>query len=74
MRMITSVRIVSPIIETPSRIPETKATTAVTDTTVGRMAPSNRRNRNSVTPSSIRVCAMTETKNVRPRMKSIVSA
>ena len=38
--MITSVRIVSPIIETPSRMPETKATTAVTDTTVGRIAPS----------------------------------
>ena len=37
--MMTSVRMVSPIIETPSRMPEAKATTAVTAMTVGRIAP-----------------------------------
>jgi len=36
---MTSVRIVSPIIETPSRMPEANATTAVTDRIVGRIAP-----------------------------------
>ena len=72
--MITSVRIVSPIIETPSRMPEAKATTAVTAMTVGRIAPSYRRNSRNVMPSSSRVCAITETNNVRPRMNSIVSA
>ena len=72
--MITSVRIVSPIIDTPSRMPDANATTAVTAITVGRIAPPLRRSRKNVTPSSMRVCAMTATKNVRPRMKSIVSA
>ena len=37
--MMTSVRIVRPIIETPSRIPDAKATTAVTEMTVGRIMP-----------------------------------
>ena len=37
--MMTSVRMVSPIIETPSRMPDAKATTAVTDMTVGRITP-----------------------------------
>jgi hypothetical protein len=38
--MMTSVRIVSPIIETPPRTPDTNATTAVTAITVGRIRPS----------------------------------
>ena len=66
IRMMTSVRIVSPIIDTPSRMPEANATTAVTETTVGRIAPPLRRSRKNVMPSSIRVCAITDTKNVRP--------
>ncbi len=37
--MMTSVRIVSPIIETPSRMPDATATTAVTEMTVGRIMP-----------------------------------
>ena len=37
-------------------------------------APSLRRSRKNVTPSSMRVCAMTATKKVSPRMNSIVSA
>ena len=45
IRMITSVRIVSPIIDTPSRMPDANATTAVTAMTVGRMAPPFRRSR-----------------------------
>ena len=43
--MMTSVRIVSPIIETPSSTPEAKATAAVTAMTVGRIRPSYRRSR-----------------------------
>ena len=53
IRMMTSVRMVRPIIETPSRMPEEKATTAVTAITVGRIAPPLRRSRKNVTPSSI---------------------
>ena len=34
--MMTSVRMVRPIVDTPSRIPEATATTAVTETTVGK--------------------------------------
>ena len=37
--MMTSVRIVSPIIETPSRMPDATATTAVTEMTVGQDQP-----------------------------------
>ncbi len=37
--MMTSVRIVSPIIDTPSRMPDATATTAVTAMTVGRITP-----------------------------------
>ena len=50
------------------------ATTPVTAMTVGRMRPPLRRSRTNVIPSRMRVCAMTETNSVRPRMKSIVSA
>ena len=39
-RMITSVRIVRPIIDTPSRTPDMTATTRVMAITVGRIAPS----------------------------------
>ena len=46
--MMTSVRIVSPIIETPSRMPDAKATTAVTEMTVGRIMPRLRRSRKNV--------------------------
>ena len=57
---MTSVRIVRPIIDTPSRMPDARATTAVTAMTVGRIAPRFRRRRKNVTPSSNRVCAMTD--------------
>ena len=52
--MITSVRIVSPIIETPSRMPDATATTAVTDDD-GRQdrARRLRRSRKNVMPSSM---------------------
>ena len=46
--MMTSVRIVSPIIDTPSRMPDAKATTAVTEMTVGRITPRLRRSRKNV--------------------------
>jgi hypothetical protein len=74
IRMITRVRMVRPIIDTPSRMPDENATTAVTAITVGRIAPEFRRRRKNVTPSRIRVWAMTATKKVSPRIKSIVSA
>ena len=77
--MITSVRIVSPIIDTPSRMPDANATTAVTAMTVGRIAPRLRRSRKNVIPSSKRVCAMTgdeerqaEDEEHRVRMDEIV--
>jgi hypothetical protein len=40
---------------------------------VGKTAPPYLRSRAKVTPSSKRVCAITETKSVNPRMNSIVS-
>jgi len=73
-RMITSVRMVSPIMETPSKIPDATATKAVTEITVGIIAPSLRRRSANVIPSRMRVCAITDTKRVKPRMKSMVSA
>ena len=36
---MTNVRMVRPIIDTPSRMPEANATTAVTEITVGNIAP-----------------------------------
>ena len=73
--MITSVRMVSPIIDTPSRMPDANATTSG-DRQHGRQE--QRRDcgeaGQKVMPSSSRVWAITETKNVRPRMNSIVSA
>ena len=74
IRMMTSVRIVSPIIETPPRMPEANATTAVTEMTVGMIMPLYRRRRRKVMPSRTRVCAITDTISVRPRMNNIVSA
>ena len=72
--MMTSVRIVRPIIETPPSMPETNG---------DHSCHGDDRRQNSAIVSSQqeerdafehRVCAMTDTISVSPRMKSIVSA
>ena len=72
-RMMTKVRIMSPIMETPSRMPEEKATIAVRTVTVTATRPPVWFSTQKLTVSKSRVCATQATKKVRPRMKSMVS-
>jgi hypothetical protein len=72
-RRMTRVRIMRPIMLTPSSTPEARETTAVSTATVGTSRPLALERTPKLTVSRSRVWAMTATKNVSPRMNSMVS-
>jgi hypothetical protein len=71
---MTRVRIIRPIMETPSNTPEATATMAVSAATVGTKRPWVWSRTVKLTVSNNRVWAMDATKKVRPNMNSMVSA